>query len=188
MSIVTRTATRPQGLQTRKRLEVLPARWEDMETIANFLRSTADWYRPIVDDKDMSEHEVDNQWAEKNFERRDFYLGVVDGEAIGTVSLQYFGKYAYIGYIYLDAQQVGNGYGQQLMRFAESMAKQKGMDGIVLLAHPEATWAKRAYLKYGFEIIASDKIDVLTWQSGVLKPYYEEDFELYQYDFAPGDR
>ncbi len=188
MSTATMTTTRRRKRRTKEQFKVVPARWEDMKKVANFLRSTAHWYQPIVEQKDMSEHAVDNQWAAKNFQRRDFYLGVVEGEAIGTISLQYFNKMAYVGYIYLDAEHVGNGYGQKLMKFAESKAQSKGMKGLALLAHPEATWAKRAYLKYGFEIVASDKADVLAWQNGVLKPYYEEDFELYHFDFPTGQR
>ncbi len=191
MSTVTMTLSpsRPQVPPSQaNRFEVVPARWEDMEKIADFLRSTADWYRPIIDEKDMAEHAVDEKWAEINFERRDFYLGVVDGEAVGTVSLQYFREFAYIGYIYLDAEHVGKGYGQRLMRFAESVARRNEAESIVLLAHPDANWAKRAYLKYGFNIIESAKADVLAWQEGALKPYYEEGFELYEYDLAKSDK
>jgi hypothetical protein len=59
-----------------------------------------------------------------------------------------------------------------------------GMVDMILIAHPEAKWAKKAYLKYGFEIIASDRQDVLEWEGGVMKPYYEEGFELYRYEFS----
>jgi GNAT superfamily N-acetyltransferase len=168
----------------RRPFEIVPAKRSDMDLVAEFVRSSADWYRPIVDEKDMGEHAVDDEWARTNFERRDFYIGRASGKPIGTISLQYFGKYAYLGYIYLDVAYVGNGYGQKLMKYAESVARRKGMRGMSLIAHPEATWAKRAYLKYGFEIIASDKPDVLAWQEGALQPYYEEGFELYLYDFA----
>lgn len=161
-------------------LTIEPARREQMSMIANFVRSSAEWYRPIVDDKDMGEHDVGEKWAEKNFRLRDFYIGTTaDGEAVGTISLQYFGEYAYLGYIYLDVAHVGKGYGQDLMRFAQDVARRRGVRGLSLIAHPEATWAKRAYLKFGFEIVARDKQRVLAWQGGALRPYYEEGFELY---------
>ncbi|MCA9285652.1 MAG: GNAT family N-acetyltransferase, partial [Phycisphaerales bacterium] len=168
---------------TESKFEIRPADRSDMELVADFVRSSAEWYRPILDERDMAEHDVDEEWAELNFERRDFYVGYASGEPLGTVSLQYFGDYAYLGYIYLDVAHVGKGYGQRLMRFAERKAREKSMKGMVLIAHPEATWAKNAYLKYGFEIIETAKEGVLAWKEGVLKPYYEEGFELYRYSF-----
>ena len=178
-----RRAVRVGGLAIR------PARRDEMTMVAGFVRSSAEWYRPLLDDKDMAEHDVDERWAQKNFELRDFYIGSTEGEPVGTISLQYFGDYAYLGYIYLDVAQVGRGFGQDLMRFAERKAREADMSGLALIAHPEATWAKRAYLKYGFEIVETEKARVLAWQDGVLRPYYEEGFELYLYRFdAKRDR
>lgn len=175
-------------VEDRPLLKIRPARREDMEMISDFVRSSAEWYRPIVDEKDMAEHAVDDEWADENFQKRDFYLGITeDGEAVGTISLQYFGEYAYLGYIYLDVKHVGKGFGQTLMNFAEKTAREAGMEGMSLIAHPEATWARKAYLKYGFEIVESDKEAVTGWNDGVLKTYYEEDFELYIFKFEDDD-
>src|SRR5690606_16308431 len=99
----------------------------------------------------------------------------------GTISLQYFGDWAYVGYVYLDADWVGNGYGRELLEFAAGMASRKGMQGVSLIAHPEAQWATKAYRKFGFERVATDKAEVLAWNDGVLADYYEEGFELYVY-------
>jgi GNAT superfamily N-acetyltransferase len=167
-----------------RRLSIRPATLEDMKLVASFVRSSADWYRPIVSEKDMAEHAVDDAWARKNFARRDFYVGTIGKGAIGTISLQYFRRYAYLGYIYLDVAHVGKGYGHRLMDFAQGVAKQHDVRGMALIAHPEATWAKKAYLKYGFEIVETDKEHVLAWEDGALRPYYEEGFELYLYEFA----
>jgi GNAT superfamily N-acetyltransferase len=166
------------------RFEVRPAKKADMQLVREFVRSSAHWYRPIVDEKDMKEHDVSENWAETNFSRRDFYVGMVDRKPVGTISIQYFGDYAYLGYIYLHVKHVGKGYGRRLMKFAETVALKKGMKGMALIAHPRAKWAKRAYLKFGFEIVASDKRDVLSWQDGILKSYYEEAFELFLYEFS----
>lgn len=165
-------------------MKIRPARREDMSLVAEFVRSSADWYRPLVSEEDMSEHEVGKEWAKENFERRDFYIGESDGEAVGTISLQYFGDYAYLGYIYLSVEHCGKGYGQKLMKFAERKARDAGMKGMALIAHPDATWATRAYLKYGFEIRKTDESGVKEWQDGVLEPYYETDFQLYIYEFG----
>ncbi len=170
-------------LRASTRLEIVRARRSDMPTIASIVRSSAEWYRPFVDEKDMAEHEVDEAWEEKNFARRDFYLGRVRGTAVGTISTQPLGEYAYLGYIYLDVKHVGKGHGRALMSFAEERIRQSGKRGMALIAHPEAKWAKKAYLKYGFKIAATQKDQVLQWQDGALRPYYEEGFQLYLLDF-----
>lgn len=164
------------------RLRIRPARREEMDLIAGFVRSSADWYAEFVDEEDMSEHDVDEAWAEKNFARRDFYLGFAGEVPVGTISIQYFGDFAYLGYIYLDVAHVGKGYGHDLMRFAEETAREAGMRGLALIAHPKAIWAKKAYLKFGFEIVETRKEGVLAWQDGVLEEYYEEGFQLYLLD------
>ncbi|MEZ6188518.1 MAG: GNAT family N-acetyltransferase [Planctomycetota bacterium] len=164
-------------------LEIRPASWEDMETVANFIRSTADWYRPFLEEEDMVEHDVPPEWKAKNFARRAFYLGVVDDQPVGTISLQDFGDYAYVGYVYLDADHVGNGYGRQLLDFAAGLASRKGKEGLALIAHPEATWATKAYEKFGFEKESDEKQEILEWNDGALEGYYEEGFELYLYRF-----
>lgn len=173
--------TAQQRTRTRRTVSIRPANWDDMETVANFLRSTADWYRPFLREEDMAEHDVPDSWKAANFERRDFYMGFVGETAVGTISLQYFGDHAYVGYVYLDAAFVGNGYGRQLLEFAAGLAREKGMKGVALIAHPEATWATRAYVKFGFEKVASDREDVLAWNDGALKDFYEDGFELYVY-------
>jgi GNAT superfamily N-acetyltransferase len=152
-----------------------------MDRVADFVRSSAEWYREIVDTRDMREHDVDDNWATINFARRDFYLGFAGETPVGTISLQYFGDYAYLGYIYLDVAHVGKGYGHTLMRFAEETSRRRGMKGMALIAHPHATWAKKAYLKYGFEIAERQRERVVAWNAGALRPYYEQGFELYLY-------
>lgn len=173
--MTTQTLTRPD-------LEIRPAAWEDMDVIADFLRSTADWYRPFVAEEDMAEHNVPESWKAQNFARREFYLGCLEDQPIGTVSFQDFGDYAYIGYVYLDADHVGHGHGRELLDFVLGLASRRGKRGLTLIAHPEATWATKAYLKFGFELQAESKEDVLAWNEGALQDYYEEGFQLFVYD------
>jgi len=163
-------------------LLICPAKRSDMHHVKRFINSTAEWYREFVDPSDMTEHAVDEQWAEENYELRDFYIGHVAGEPVGTVSLQYFNDYAYLGYVYLDKSQVGKGFGHRLLNHARDMARQQGMRGMALIAHPAATWARKAYLKYGFKISERKKERILAWQNGALRPHYEQGFELYTYD------
>ena len=156
---------------------------DDMELVAGMVRSSAEWYRAIVDEKDMVEHEVGEEWARVNFQRRRFFVGELDGEPFGTISMQTFGRYCYVGYVYLDVNFVGRGLGRVLLDHVADRARRSGLQGLALIAHPEATWATRAYLKFGFDKVADNRDAVLAWQDGVLGPYYEEDFELYLFDF-----
>lgn len=164
-----------------KGFRIRPAEWEDMEPIAGFIRSTADWYRPFVSEKDMAEHDVDEKWKERNFKLREFFISFDKDTPIGTISIQHFGDYAYLGYIYLDKQYVGKRYGRILLSFIEQLARGRGLKGMVLIAHPEATWAVSAYEKFGFKRILTDSKDIVAWEDGMLKPYYEEGFHLYHY-------
>lgn len=170
--------------QSASNFRIRAARREDMAMIAGFVRSSSEWYRPFVTEKDMREHDVGEAWAEDNFRRREFYVGEHRSQGVGTISLQHFGRHTYLGYIYLDVRHVGQGFGQRLMRFAERVSRARGMKTMNLIAHPQADWAKRAYLKYGFEIIETDRDAILSWNDGALHGYYEEGFELYEYELG----
>ena len=161
-----------------------PASLEDMHQVAELVRSSADWYEPFVADEDMSEHDVDEDWALKNHEMRDFYVLRRNGEVIGTVSLQDAGDVIYLGYVYLHADHTGRGLGKGLLRFAVQESRDRGKKGMVLLAHPEATWAMRAYERFGFEVIAKSAEDVLAWNDGYLEPYYEKGFFLHRFSLT----
>lgn len=164
-------------------LEIRPAEEHHAAAIIDIIRSSADWYEEIVEPEDLSEHYVDRRWWQENAEKREFYVGLLGDEVVGTISLQDAGEDAvYLGYIYLHTDHVGNGFGGDLMDFARFRSRRNGKRSMVLIAHPEAEWARRAYLKYGFEIIAEDRSEVLAWNDGWLEPYYEEGFQLYRYE------
>lgn len=167
-----------------QRLHIQRANETDMDTIASFIRSSAEWYKPFLAEKDLKEHYVDDDWKKENYKKRDFYLGKdsQNGE-VGTISLQYFGDYAYLGYIYLDSKYVGKGYGPELINFAKRKCLSKGLKGMCLISHPKAEWAIKAYEKYGFRKKCTSKQDVLNWNNAFLEPYYEEGFHLYVYEF-----
>lgn len=158
-----------------------------MSIAADILRSTADWYRPFLEPEDMAEHEVGPEWIGQNFERRDFFLGWSGDEPVGVLSTQEAGDYLYLGYVYVYEHQTGHGYGPQLLDYAARRARMKGKKGLVLIAHPEAGWATKAYRRFGFERIAAEREEVLDWQQGWLAPYYEEGFELYRYALESAD-
>ena len=136
-------------------LAIRPATRADMPMVADFVRSSAEWYRPIVDPKDMDEHQVGEEWAETNFRRRDFYIGLADEqEPIGTISLQYFGDWAYVTMLHVNTwfnylrRKLGFGYWslsaylkhrvknavQFISSFEEAVsdeAKRRKVDGVV---------------------------------------------------------
>lgn len=168
-----------------KPFSIKPAERQNMSKVADLIRSSADWYAEFVDEGDLSEHYVDKQWEERNYAMRDFYLGRNhEDETVGTLSLQHFHDYTYIGYLYLDVAHVGQGYGKKFMDFACQEALKKGKKGLFLIAHPEAVWAVKAYEKFGFKCIAETREDITTWNYGVLNSFYEEGFHLYVLDFG----
>lgn len=168
----------------KSELHIRPARKEDMDTIAKFIRSSASWYEKFVNEKDLSEHYVDEKWKEENFKKRDFYIGKTKENPVGTISLQHFGDITYLGYIYLHTDHVGQGYGHQLMEHAKELCEKRDQEAMVLIAHPEAKWATKAYEKFGFKRKMTDKKAILNWKDGLLEEYYEEGFHLYHYDLS----
>lgn len=170
---------RSRDARARRILDIRPATYREMPIAADIIRSTASWYRPFLDEGDMSEHEVGREWIEENYGRREFFLGRFGRQPVGVLSIQETGDFLYLGYVYLYEQQVGHGYGRQLLEFAQAKATERGKQGMVLIAHPEAEWATRAYERFGFDRIAEDREEVLAWEDGWLEPYYEEGFQLY---------
>jgi len=147
--------------------------YKDMGTVANIIRSSAKWYKDFVEPEDMSEHEVGEKWIAKNYNQRDFYLGksAEENKSVGTVSLQFFGDVVYLGYVYLITDYVGKRYGRQFLEFARKKSQENGAKEMILIAHPEATWATRAYEKFGFKKYISSKEKILSYKNGLLKPY-----------------
>lgn len=106
------------------RLKIKRAQKQDMPKIAKFIRSSADWYEPFLDKKDLKEHYVDESWIEENYKKRHFYIGVNNqDEEVGTISMQYFDDVTYLGYIYLDTAHVGKGHGRSLIDHAKAVSE-----------------------------------------------------------------
>lgn len=173
-----------KAIPNQQEFDIRRASMDDMTKVAEFINSSADWYEDFLDPKDMEEHRVGDEWIQKNYFRRQFYIGYDGKTPVGSISTQNIGDYAYLGYIYLDADQVGKGYGHRLMNFAKAKSIKERKKGMILIAHPQASWATKAYLKFGFKKFLSDRSEILSWNKGALKPYYEEGFELYKYDLS----
>lgn len=160
--------------------------YKEMDTVAKIIRSSASWYKDFVEPEDMFDHEVGKKWIDKNYNKRDFYLGrsSEENKPVGTVSLQFFDDVVYLGYVYLKTDYVGKRYGRQFLEFARKKALENSAKEMILIAHPEATWATKAYEKFGFKKYSSDKEKILSYKNGLLKPYYEEGFHLYIYKLS----
>ncbi|MCB9739970.1 MAG: GNAT family N-acetyltransferase [Deltaproteobacteria bacterium] len=158
-----------------------PATRADLPAIVEIIRSSASWYRPFVHPEDLDQHEVDLAWARENFDRRDFYVAALGGRVVGTVTLQDAGDFSYLGYVYVHADHTGKGLGPTLLRFAEAESVRRGDRGMVLLAHPKATWATKAYKRFGFEVTATTDEEVMRWNGGFLEPYHERGFHVFRY-------
>lgn len=159
-----------------------PTRLHELDAVVDILNSTADWYRPFTDPKDLkTQHEVDMVWARENMQKREFWSAKLDDDVVGVLTLQDAGDAMYLGYVYVHENHVGKRIGRRLLDHAAAESRKRGKRGMVLIAHPEATWAIRAYRKYGFECIAASEADVLAWNDGWLKPYYEKGFQLWRH-------
>ena len=167
-------------------LFICRAGYPEMSIAADIIRSTASWYRPFLDPDDMGEHDIGPDWGPRNFHRREFFLGWIGADPVGVLSVQETGDYLYLGYVYLQAGEVGNGYGRRLLEFARKLAIHRGKRGLALIAHPKAKWATRAYERFGFRAVATEREDVLEWNEGWLAPYYEEGFHLYKLSLEQG--
>ena len=158
---------------------VFRASREMMGVVAEIIRSNAHLYRDIVENEhDWSEHMVDDDWAERNFKIREFYLAR-DGsgraaEYVATGSYQNLGDFAYVGYFYVRHGLHGRGYGRALMRFLEARALADGLTDLRLFCNSRSDWAMRFYEKIGFKECTRDKGEIFNIGGGILRPFYEE--------------
>ena len=139
----------------------------------------------IVHPEDISEHQVDDTWVEKNFPMREFYLARDQGEYVGTISYQKLGTFAYIGYLFIKEGYYRQGYGKRLIQFLHMRTYQDNITDIRLFSHSKAPWAINAYLKMGFTILSSDETEICTLDEGIMSPFYEADHIFLQKVLPP---
>ncbi|MHA1730673.1 MAG: GNAT family N-acetyltransferase [Promethearchaeota archaeon] len=162
-------------------LFIVRASREMMGRVRAIIRSNADLYRDIVQNEDdWLEHDPKEEWEGKNFPIREFYLARHEGEYVATGSYQVVGDFAYVGYLYVERQFHGRGYGRALLRFIEARAKADGINDLRLFCNPGSDWALGFYEKLGFHVLTGDKGEILAVGPGVMRPYYEEGALLLQ--------
>ena len=156
-------------------LTMIRASLELMDEVRECINSNYDLYKDIVEEKDLSEHMVSQEWAERNFKIREFYLARKDGKYVGATSYQNLNdKLAYVGYFYIKRQHQGKGLGSAMMNFVQMRTLKDDLDQLYLFAQPDAHWAGAFYHKLGFKIASSDKEQILDIENGVFEPFYEE--------------
>jgi len=155
---------------------IIKATRDMMDDVKACINSNYDLYKNISDPDDLSEHQVDDAWADRNFKIREFYLLQDEdtGESTGEGSFQVLGKFAYIGYFYVKAGFQGQGRGKILMKYLEELALERGKHDLRLFVHAKADWAKNFYKNMGFKVFKSAKDSILAIDNGILKPFYEE--------------
>ena len=162
--------------------QIVRATRELMDEVRACINSNSELYENISDPQDISEHNVSNEWAERNFQIREFYLLQEDisGDYLGEGSFQVLGTFAYIGYFYIKADYQQQGLGRQLMAFLEQRTLDEGIHDLRLFVHKRATWARAFYAKLGFMPLFDSKRKILAIDDGIMKPYYEEESIMMQ--------
>jgi GNAT superfamily N-acetyltransferase len=157
-------------------IQIVRATRDLMDEVRACINSNSELYESISDPKDLNEHVVSDEWAERNFKIREFYLVQDDdsGEFLGEGSFQVLGTFAYIGYFYIKAGHQQNGLGRQLMEYLEQRALDEGLHDLRLFVHRRATWARAFYTKLGFMPLFDNKRKILAIEDGIMKPFYEE--------------
>jgi GNAT superfamily N-acetyltransferase len=156
-------------------LTVIRASYALMDEVRAIINSNYDLYKDIVDPVDLSEHNVDKSWADRNFKIREYYLARYDGQFVGTGSYQNLKTCAYIGYFYIKRSFQRKNFGRGLMQFLELRTMTDKITKLRLFCNPKSTWAVTFYKKVGFYVLSDDKQEILTLDHGVFKPFYEQD-------------
>ncbi|MHA1745334.1 MAG: GNAT family N-acetyltransferase [Promethearchaeota archaeon] len=144
-----------------------------MPEVVKILNSTYFLFKDLfTDPADLQEHHVDEAWIAQNFPIREFFLARVDGEYVGFISYQNLKSYAYIGYLYIRKGFFRRGFGRNLMHFVEMRAKLDKLPEIWLFVHNKAEWARQAYNRMGFEVMATTAEEIFVIDEK-LKEYYE---------------
>ena len=82
-------------------------------------------------------------------------------ETIGTVGLEHDGTVGLLRSLSVEENQRGSGNGEQLVRFLESTAKQKGIQTLFLLT----TTAAAFFAKHGYQIISRSELPLFIQQT-----------------------
>ncbi|MHA1392880.1 MAG: GNAT family N-acetyltransferase [Promethearchaeota archaeon] len=145
-----------------------------MQEAAEIIKSNYDLYKDFIHEEDLPEYLPDQNWIDKNYAMREFYLLKYKDKYIGVSSFQKIENFAYIGYFFIKNGFHRKGFGTILLRYIEYIAKMENLNEIFLFTHPEADFALNFYKKHGYEIIETDRENILRFRGGILKDFYEK--------------
>jgi GNAT superfamily N-acetyltransferase len=121
------TRTRPKTRRTSKAtvtMEIRPARVDEIEVVLDVLAEAASWLR--ARGVEQWPERFEREWVMPAIERGETWLAEVDGEAVGTLVVQWEDPIFWAGYPedagYLHRLAVrrrGTGLGARLLRWAE---------------------------------------------------------------------
>ncbi len=84
-----------------------------------------------------------------------YFIIKADDEFIGYIAVRPKGRELFLSKIYVKSSRRGKGYGKKAVQFAEKLAKEKGLNKIVLTVNKNNVSSIKAYEKIGFKNVGS---------------------------------
>lgn len=84
-----------------------------------------------------------------------YFIIKADDEFIGYIAVRPKGRELFLSKIYVKSSRRGKGYGKKAVQFAEKLAKEKGLNKIVLTVNKNNVNSIKAYEKIGFKNVGS---------------------------------
>jgi ribosomal protein S18 acetylase RimI-like enzyme len=128
---------------------------EHREIIASLAREIwTEHYTPIIGREQvhymLDRFQSPNALAEQIKAGALYFLMKEDDEFTGYISVQPKGNELFLSKIYVRSSRRGKGHGRKAVRFAESLARERGLLKITLTVNKNNVNAIRAYEKMGF--------------------------------------
>ncbi len=84
-----------------------------------------------------------------------YFLIQEDSECIGYIAVHPKGRELFLSKIYIKSSRRGKGYGRKAVQFAETLAKKRKLNKIVLTVNKNNVNSIKAYEKFGFKNVGS---------------------------------
>ncbi|MHA1519919.1 MAG: GNAT family N-acetyltransferase [Promethearchaeota archaeon] len=156
--------------------QIFRASRELLPEVVDILNSNVPLYESIViDPSNSDEVNVTLEWAQENFETREFYVIRDGGSNVGFATYQNLGKFAYVGFLFIQYGKHGNGYGTALVNYLLWRTKLEKLSGLRLFVNKKAKWALNFYQKLEFTILSKNKEEILAMDDGIMEPFFIDD-------------
>ncbi|MHA1674136.1 MAG: GNAT family N-acetyltransferase [Promethearchaeota archaeon] len=141
--------------------------------VVDILNSNAPLFESIViDPANSDEVNVTLEWAQENFESREFYIIRADGSNVGFATYQNLEKFAYVGFLFIAYEKHGKGYGSALVNYLLWRTKLDKLPALRLFVNKKANWALDFYQKLEFTILSESKDTILAMDDGMMEPFF----------------